>query len=192
MATGKTTLVSRLCALASSILCLSVSFSGFCADAVTELDEDQLKATFIYSFTKFTYWPGQNDTNIDDRQIYTCVLGAHPFGRELDQIAETQARFSVQYLRAGDSFSHCHVLFVSRSENTRLQEILLAAQDLPILTISDMDNFVESGGIIGLALTRESTIRPVINLSACRRSNLRLSSKLLRLATVIDSQDSEP
>ena len=51
--------------------------------------------------------------------------------------------------------------------------------------MSDIDQFAEHGGVIGLVAGAQS-IGLVINRAAATRARLRVSSKLLSLATVLD------
>ena len=54
-----------------------------------------------------------------------------------------------------------------------------------MLTVGDADNFVDSGGIIGF-FTENGKIKFQVNLPAAKSANLLISSKLLRVARVID------
>ena len=56
-----------------------------------------------------------------------------------------------------------------------------------MLTVSDTRDFVQRGGIIGLRENRER-IAFDISLANARRANLRISSKLLSLANVVDGR----
>jgi hypothetical protein len=54
-----------------------------------------------------------------------------------------------------------------------------------ILTVSDADEFARSGGMIRFRL-ENNKIRLQINLRAAKAANLAISSKLLRVAEVIE------
>ena len=56
---------------------------------------------------------------------------------------------------------------------------------MPILTVSDIDDFARAGGMIGL-VEAEQRIRFDINLATARQANLKLSSQLLKLATIVE------
>ena len=75
----------------------------------------------------------------------------------------------------------CHVLFISRSENDRVEQILQNLQGRNILTVSDIPDFAARGGMIELFMEKNK-IRMRINLSAVKAAGLNISSKLLRLA----------
>jgi hypothetical protein len=82
--------------------------------------------------------------------------------------------------------SGCDLVFVSRSEDERLDEILAALADEPTLTVSDTPGFAARGGIVELQ-ARGSRIGFAINVAAYRRAGLAISSQLLELATLLDT-----
>jgi hypothetical protein len=75
----------------------------------------------------------------------------------------------------------CHVLFISRSEAERLEQILTGLRGRNTLTVADIDDFALRGGMIQL-VTEKNKIRMRINLEAVKAANLTISSKLLRVA----------
>ncbi|MFX8999776.1 YfiR family protein, partial [Acinetobacter baumannii] len=68
-------------------------------------------------------------------------------------------------------------------------DLLKAAQPLHILTVSDMDDFAESGGVIGL-VTRNGRGQFNINARAARTSGLSISAELMGLARQVIGQES--
>jgi hypothetical protein len=56
-------------------------------------------------------------------------------------------------------------------------------KDMPVFTVSDADNFAESGGVAQLILEKER-MRFAVNVPAATRARLQLSSKLLSLARI--------
>jgi hypothetical protein len=84
----------------------------------------------------------------------------------------------------GNAPGACHVLFVSRSEKSRLAELLNDLKKKPILTVGDLDQFCQKGGMINLILSSDGTVKPEINPDADRLSGVQISSKLLHLPMV--------
>jgi hypothetical protein len=82
----------------------------------------------------------------------------------------------------------CHMLFVSGSEERRTADVLERASAFSVLTVSDIDGFASSGGVIGFVI-RRSKIRFQINPAAATRQGLTLSAKLMRLAEIVDEDD---
>jgi hypothetical protein len=82
----------------------------------------------------------------------------------------------------------CDTLFVSSSEKKSLTAILEAVKGSGVLTVADMEGFLDAGGMINLLLDPDRKICFEINLDATRQSGLEVSSKLLRLAKRVVDQ----
>jgi hypothetical protein len=148
--------------------------------------EYDLKAVFLYNFTQFVEWPPEAFAN-ESAPIVIGVLGEDRFGGSLDETVRNEKvrnrRLVVQrYLRVED-IQTCHILFISRSETRRLDQILekLKLRGKSILTVGESEGFTQQGGIIGFT-TEQNRIRLRINMEAARMANLIMSSKLLRVA----------
>jgi YfiR/HmsC-like len=150
--------------------------------------EYDVKAAFLYNFTKFVDWP-PSAFHDDRSSLRLCVLGEDPFGGSLQTIVKEEvAGRKITVLRSGwiSDPSGCQILFVSRSEEKRLTQILATVRGAPVLTVGDVEGFLEKGGIINFTL-QGSKIRFEINQESADRAGIKISSKLLRLATRIVS-----
>jgi len=90
----------------------------------------------------------------------------------------------VQHSNADENLSACHVIFIGESEQRRFVALIKALGDTPALTISDLENFAEKGGGIGL-LYQDSKVAFEVNLTSTQRSKLRLPGQLLNLASYV-------
>ena len=165
--------------------------AGASAQASTPSREYQVKAAFLFNFAQFVDWPS-NAFAEGDAPLAICVLGDDPFGAYLDDLVRGEQvnnrRLTVQRFRAAEDVKGCQVLYVSRSESKNLEKALASGKDMDALTVSDVDDFAERGGIIQLA-TESGKIRLRINVLAARASKLVISSKLLRSATIVASRE---
>jgi hypothetical protein len=75
----------------------------------------------------------------------------------------------------------CHVLYLGDAERGRLETVLREVQGLPVLTVSDVNDFARRGGIIGLEV-QDKTIRFTANTRSAQNSGITLGSDVLRLA----------
>ncbi len=91
-------------------------------------------------------------------------------------------------LRKGQQVRGCHILFLGAPAD--IAPVLSAQRVRGALTVGDTEAFLEQGGMIAL-LRKRKRIHPVVNLDALEVSSLRLSSKLLRLATRVRPGQSE-
>ncbi len=161
---------------------LAIPFAGR-ADAASPT-EYQLKAAFLFNFAKFVEWPPSSFRN-DQSPITICVLGEDLFGPVLEETVKAQTvgnrGLAVKRITRVSRDDACHILFVSSSEEHRLDQILGRTQNWPVLTVGDIAIFTAVGGIINLVL-EEKKVRFEVNLDAAERAGLKISSRLLRLA----------
>ncbi len=153
------------------------------------LPEYTVKAAFVYNFARFTEWP---DAAFKDAEspLRLCVLGQDPFDGALNTIAGKtigDRELLVSYPIWASEVRNCHILFISEAAGNRLTEIVTHLDGSPVLTIGDTPDIARSGGIIGLENV-ENRIRFQVNLDAAQRSGLRLSSRILDLATSVHSE----
>lgn len=146
--------------------------------------EYEVKAAFIYNFTRFVQWPPARASGPLD----ICVMGEDPFGSAIDEAVAGKSvgerAINVTRIEAIKEAKACELLFISSSEEDALEDILEALGDAPVLTVADMDDFAERGGMINL-IKEGSRVRFEINVDALEDAGLRASSRLLRLATIV-------
>ena len=149
--------------------------------------EYQIKAAFLFNFAQFVTWPPDAFTNAA-APFRIGILGEDPFGAFLDETVRNEKvnghPLVVQRYRSAKDIKDCQILFVSRSESRRVKRILADLKDRNILTVGDMEDLVESGGIIRFS-TEKNKIHFQVNLEAAKNANLTISSKMLRLAEIV-------
>lgn len=151
------------------------------------MPEYAVKAAYLYQFTRFTAWPAPAMEN-PDAPVSFCVLGTNPFGPELDALTGklvNQRSVAIKLLTQIPDTAGCLVLFISRSQQPRLQEIFATVKDHPMLTVSDVEGFAKMGGMIEF-VPDGATIRFAINSRSASMAGISISSKLLRLAIHVE------
>lgn len=150
-------------------------------------NEYQVKAAFLFHFAQLVEWPA-GALNASDQSINLCIFDDEPHRRELETTIEGKpvgARvMHVRILDQGKNVQECNILFLSRDEDRREAAILKSVRDLPVLTVGDADNFLAEGGMIHFRMDRDR-IRFDINAADADASHLRISSRLLLLATSV-------
>jgi hypothetical protein len=151
--------------------------------------EYEVKTAFIHNFTKFIDWPpGAFEEESFPFQI--GILGTGPIDKPLLSLngKKTQKRLlKVSRIKNLNNLGQYHVIFVNPSENGRLRSILRTLKGTGILTIGDTPGFAEQCGVINFYL-KNGKVRFEVNIEASRRENLQISSKLLRLARIVNSK----
>lgn len=149
--------------------------------------EYQLKAAFLVNFAKFIDWPPGSFAN-PQAPFAVCILGADPFGATIDDTLRGQSiggrAVIVQRVRDASQLRHCQIAFISASEKDHLREILQNVRGANVLLVGETDGFASQGGAIQFQMQDEH-IRFSINPDAAERAGLRVSSKLLSLATIV-------
>ena len=160
--------------------------SGVPAANAQVSQEYEIKAAFLYNFIKLIEWPPEVLPE-SSPNITMCVLGEDPFGETIDFIADKSVKgkkLLIRRLANPTGTEHCNILFISSSEQGRLVPILNSIKRPGVLTVGDMERFVQQGGIINLVVERNK-VRFEINMDAAERAGLKISSKLLNLARVV-------
>jgi len=149
--------------------------------------EHDLKAVFLLNFVRYVEWPASAFPSSNSPVIIT-VLGTDPFHGALDRAVENEKagdrKIVVKYVDRIEETKPCHLLYVSSNQKNRVREITSRVAGLPILTASDMDGFVDLGGMICLSTTAAQKVKIIIQLDNVKAAGLLVSSKLLGLAEV--------
>lgn len=175
----------RLCRVARFFLLLALVGSPLSARVQAQsANEYQVKAAFLYNFAKFVDWPaeafgGSNGT------LIIGVVGEDPFGGTLDQAINGKSiggrSLVVRRLKWGQDLRSCQILYISSSERKHLPQIIQSLRGASVLTVGDMGQFNQQGGIINFIL-EENKVKFEINSRGADQARLRISSKLLALA----------
>jgi len=148
-------------------------------------DPSEVKAAFVYNFIKFVSWPSETWPP-DASGIALCVMGNDPLGSALHSLSGKTANgkmLTVKRVTRREETSDCQILYICRSEAKEMREIL-RREKTGVLTIGDMKHFASSGGIINFVLT-DNRVSFEINTDAATAGGIRISSQLLRLATIV-------
>lgn len=165
-------------------ICLLLAAESSCAGTAqaASTNEYQIKAVFLFNFAKFVVWPSQvfADANTP---LVIGVLGQDPFGSYLDETVRGERvdnrKLIIQRYHSPAEIKNCHVLFISRSEAGRLNQIVSSLKSRNMLIVTDADG--GEGGVIIRFVTEGNRIRFKIDAQAAKAANLTISSKLLRL-----------
>ncbi len=173
-----------------SILVVILSLSGLMAATLTAQAQQasQVKAAFLFNFAKFVEWPPGTFAN-DQAAIILGVSDRDPLAGALEALQGKVVqgrRLEVRRCRGPEDLRKCQIFFASASERSGLPQIMSSLRNSPVLTVTDeVDNFAKLGGIINL-IVAEDKIRFEISLNNARRSGLKISSQLLKLAITVE------
>jgi hypothetical protein len=149
--------------------------------------ENEVKAAYLLNFGRFARWPA--DSTVSNATTFlVCVLGRDPFGAALETTVAGERidgkPVATQRITDLDALSTCRIVFIGESEQRRLSQILEQLMGRPVLTVSDLPDFADQGGMIQF-VAASNRIRFAVNVDATERVGLLLSSELLRVALTI-------
>jgi len=167
------------------------------ANAQSPASEYEVKAAFLYNFIKFVEWPpkafpekqfpyvigvlGKEDPFSNPVSL-TNYLDEAIIGKKINERPLVIVRRS----RIAD-LKECHLIFISKSERSRLKDILGALRDRNVLTVSETEDFCQQGGVVNF-IKQSGKVRFEINPSAAEAAGLKISSKLLNVAKIVATE----
>jgi hypothetical protein len=190
------------------VLVLALFMAAIAMETQTDSEasrEYQVKAAFLYNFIKFVDWP--EEKMAANEPIIIGIIGKSHFGNAFEPVKDKPVRerkVVINYfeelgeLKKSDKadaqieeIRKCHLLFICSSEKEKLSEIINLVKDYSVLTVADIQGFLESGGIVNF-LVEENKVGFEINNAAAQHANLQIRSQLLRLAKrVIEEKQGE-
>jgi hypothetical protein len=141
--------------------------------------EYQVKTAFLSNFIRFVEWPPAAQAG----QMTVCVAGRNPLGSFLEETVKGETLDGRQIVPRVilEPDATCRVIFIP--DGAAVSAYLRAARGTPVLTIGETSDFLEAGGIVRFYMD-SGKVRFEISTQAAERAQLRISSRLLRLARI--------
>ena len=171
---------------------LSTLASTLALAAQTAPLEYQAKAAFLFNFTKFIEWP-QTAFAGRESPFRICIAGDSPFEDSLvkDSLVKivegervNSRPFVVEKLGREEPAAHCQIVFFGASGGSVQETIPRLGPG--VLTVGESDDFLRNGGVIRF-VSDNRRVRFDVNQAAAKRANLRISSRLLRIAREVEN-----
>ena len=150
------------------------------------LPEPLLKARCIGFIAGFTLYPPSSP---QVAPISIGLLGSPNFEEHFREVFPPERtilgrRVRLEYPKTEAEAKMLKVLFIGRSEEARLSEILHWVKGRPVLTIGDTPGFAEKGVMVNIILEKQ-LIRLEVNLQASREAGLDFQSTFLKYSRII-------
>ena len=147
-------------------------------------DELAVRAAFVFNLTKYVEWPHAGN------QLVVGFLGDGPMGEVLKQTlaGKTSDARQIEVLLAPTDavLERCDLLYVAYSSARKNREVIERLRSREVLTVGESDSFAKDRGMVGL-VKKGNQIQVQINLEAARVAGIKVSSRLLSVATLVDS-----
>jgi len=147
--------------------------------------EPHVKAAFLYNFVKFIEWP---DEVLSAGPVTVCIIGSPAVAESL-KAATQERRAQDRELAVVQVISEtvpkaCHLVYVASADERGARRWLAALNRSTAFSISDFERFAKLGGVANF-FVEDGRLRFAVNVDAAHRAGLRISSRLLALATIV-------
>ena len=171
---------------------IAVVFLGLISPSATSLADPSLppteysiKAAYLYNFSKFIEWPS---SEMGTAPFCVGILGEDPFGKNLEAVFNGKTvqdkPIVIRHINTVAEAARCQIVFISSSEDERLDRLLNDLSETPVLTVGETSRFFQQGGMVGFQVIRHN-VRFNINLRAAEEAKLKISSQLLKVANSV-------
>lgn len=173
----------------NNLLKRGILFPALCFFAATVFAQEKegeadLKAAFIYNFTKYVDW---DSTNAEDN-FTIGVIGSTPVTKSLNEIASTRMvnnkRIQIRNFSKPEDISYCNILFIPQNTPYSLESILNKVGK-GVLTIGEETGFAKMGTAFNFVI-KDDKLKFEANLKTINSQGLRASSQLLKLAKIVE------
>lgn len=149
-----------------------------------KLENYIIKFIYINNFVDFTTFPNGTYKNI----VNLCILGENSLALAIDKVKHSKNnndKLFVKVIPSIQNIEGCNFLFISFSERYILPQILDKIANKPILTISEIEDFADKGGIIEFVDTKEGEVKFIINKKVADKANIKFDPLLFEIAIKI-------
>jgi hypothetical protein len=154
------------------------------AMAQKEEQESNLKAAFIYNFTRYIDW----DNNTAETEFIIGIIGSSVVDKAISEIVKTNTvnnkRIVIRHFSKPEDISYCHILFIPGNNPSPLSSILDKI-DKGVLTVSERPGFAKMGTAFNFLLVNDK-LKFEASLKAINQAGLKASSQLLKLAIIVN------
>ncbi|MEM9173999.1 MAG: YfiR family protein [Myxococcota bacterium] len=173
---------------ASIGLALVLLFAGTWVAPARAQSEDQIKAAFLFNFARYVEWPDAAFRG-SKSPVRICMAGADDFASIVSQAVGgksvgDRAVQVVPGIRLEDA-NGCHILYVGEGITAGSDAVASSVSGGNVFTVADREGFANAGGIANF-IRVDNKVRFEINPGAAKRAGLKISSRLLRLAKVVE------
>ncbi|WP_049871257.1 YfiR family protein [Ramlibacter tataouinensis] len=151
--------------------------------------ESAVKAAFLFKFPAFVEWPA-GSFRTPDHPVVIGVLGNDAVASDLEQLAASRhldgRPVTVRRLAEGEPPAGVHLLFVGATTPARLRESVAAAAG-PVLVVAEQEGGLRAGAVLNFT-QEEGRVRFGASLAAAEARGLRLSSRLLAVASAVEGR----
>lgn len=146
---------------------------------------DKLKAIYLVHISKLTTWPEFKE---QANEFSICINESSDISTRLQEIdrhiVKNKRPLKIQYDLSLPKLIECDVFYVTADDISIFKKFRPQLESHSVLTVSSEEDFLEEEGGIIRYYPEDNKVKMAINLENMRKSNLVMSSKLLRLMKI--------
>jgi hypothetical protein len=147
---------------------------------------DEVKAAFLYHFGTYVEWPDDEADFVTiavlEADALSNLLRKYLLDRTIgDRPVRTKVITSISEL------TDEQILFIGSPANARLDELLMALNERPILVVTDVPEGLMDGAVINF-IQVDDRVQFEISLASAAKAGLTLSSRLLASALRVNPE----
>jgi hypothetical protein len=151
--------------------------------AIAQDETANLKAAFVYNFTKYIEW------NLTDQDEFVIgIIGSSPILESFNEIAQSKTvndkKIIIRQFKKPADITFCNILFISQDTPFSLSSIL-ANTDKQTITVSEKEGFAEQGTAFNFKIVSDK-LKFEANVKSIISTGVKVSSQLLKLAKIVD------
>ena len=147
------------------------------------VDKQSVLAALTLNLARFTTWPKSESTLLN-----VCVIGNNVVQTSFSNLnVKTINGKPVYFLNRSRlrPLEHCQVIFFGDLKKNLVRQALMDIAGQNTLTIGEGLEFLKAGGMVGLE-QKAGKMQLNINLVAVKKTQLMVSSRILKLATIVE------
>ncbi len=156
---------------------------------------DQIKAAFIVNIIRFVSWPEESE-EVKSEFLVLCLYHDDSLNRALANIHGKKSKgrtIQVRHVNTLAESHSCHILVIANDSIDHFVKEMPLNTNRPMLTMVDLTeseaSLTQQGDVLVALIRKGSRIGFQINLNKSREAGLWMSSKLLKLATIVGGSE---
>lgn len=174
------------------LILLSFSIVLYCSGyscLAQESNENLLVSAYIERFTRFIENKKHSDFDNPDKEINFYIIGNGKFNKDFESIFATQKiknkKVNIKIISKPEEIIAANLVFVNKTAEKYLDQIVEFAQKQGILTISYSTGFAGKGIHINLFML-DSKLKFEINNNSAREAGFNISHLLLTKSVIVE------
>ncbi len=175
-------MVKRFCLI---LIIFLVDVFPFLASALETKVEEELKAKFITNYIPYTKWPSK--LHESNEPIIVCVMESDLIAvylRKINEEEENKFKIKVKEKNKNSNFSECLIFYINKYHEKDRDYYINLTRNKPILTISDIPDFSEKGGVTGFQIVPGQDVVLEINMRSVKAAGLEIDPDLLSIMKI--------